>query len=82
MTITLNQLKNALQGILHKLQSKANASDVPILKDGKLDKSVIPDDAFKAELPSVTSNDNGAILQVVEGRWSKAYIPDGDGVHY
>lgn len=35
-----------------------------------------------AELPSVSSSDNGKILQVVSGVWSVAQLPSASGVSF
>ena len=33
--------------------------------------------ASAAELPAVTSSDNGKVLTVVSGKWAKAALPEG-----
>lgn len=38
--------------------------------------------AAEKELPSVTTDDNGKLLQVVDGVWSAVEITDGNSVAY
>jgi len=37
---------------------------------------------FPAELPAVTTSDNGKVLRVVSGAWAAAQLPSASGVSF
>ena len=61
----LKKLYVALGGDADDFTATTNAEAIDAIA------SVVPD-AFASVLPAVTSEDNGDILKVVEGKWAKA----------
>lgn len=61
----LKNLYVALGGDADDFTATTNAEAIDAIA------SVVPD-AFASVLPAVTSEDNGDILKVVEGKWAKA----------
>lgn len=71
VTDALTKIFLALGGDTQKLQDDHNLTDY--LDD--LGDALVK--AVKAELPAVTSADNGKFLSVVNGAWNKADVPSG-----
>ena len=72
MNLTVEALKElyiALGG------SAANAADITLIPDMIKAIAAHISGGGAAELPSVTTADNGKVLTVVEGEWSAAALP-------
>ena len=64
----------------------------PVLRVKDYDGNIIEIPAIKGDkgdrgekgngVPDVTTNDNGKILQVVDGVWTAVELPNGDEVSY
>ena len=73
MDTTIDALKNlyvALGG------TASNVADITIIPDMINAIATLVTSGKTAELPKVTSSDNGKVLTVVSGKWAKAALPE------
>lgn len=74
MDTTVEALKNlyaALGG------TAADVADITLIPDMINALATYIQQGGAAELPKVTSSDNGKVLTVVSGKWAKAALPSG-----
>ena len=65
----LKNLYVALGGNANSFTAKTNDEAINLIAQ-------IAPTAIAAELPKVSSTDNGMVLTVVSGKWAKAALPD------
>lgn len=68
--VALRNLYVALGG------TASNVADLVIIPDLINAIATVAASATAAELPKVTSSDNGKVLTVVSGKWQKAALPE------
>lgn len=67
----------ALQNLYVALGGTASdVADINIIPDMINAIATLVSSGATAELPKVTSTDNGKVLTVVSGKWAKAALPD------
>ena len=67
----------ALQNLYVALGGTASdVADITIIPDMINAIATLVSSGATAELPKVTSTDNGKVLTVVSGKWAKAALPD------
>lgn len=74
MDNTLDALRNLYVALGGSADDVANLVIIPDLINAIATQAAT---ATGAELPSVTSSDNGKVLTVVSGKWAKAALPGG-----
>lgn len=66
----------ALKDLYVALGGTASNFTAQTIADAIEQVAVVAQTAVGAELPKVTSSDNGKVLTVVSGKWAKADLPD------
>ena len=73
MDTTVDALKNLYVALGGTAADVANITLIPDMINAL---ATVAASATAAELPKVTSSDNGKVLTVVSGKWQKAALPE------
>lgn len=75
--MTMDKTIDALKALYVALGGTASdVADIVIIPDMINAIATVVPTALAAELPKVSSSDNGKVLTVVSGKWAKAALPE------
>ena len=76
MVMKMDRTVDALKALYVALGGTASdVADVTLIPDMINAIAIVMPTAIAAELPKVSSSDNGKVLTVVSGKWAKAALP-------